>query len=232
MPIDSLKLIASAWVLTVAATVGADAQANCRLGDTIEWTNWSGHDNDFHDLLSLPTSDWHGLKRIANFERSDEPCRTEAVFGRMPNAVRAAAEVERVSDTCNGNSRDEIGVGFDDRMEGGFISGIRVWTSGQNNIERRRLKGLRVRVQVVTESCDLIGFDWSPSSSDVFAQNGMEYSVTTLSPLTAQETRNNANQRHRFVNCPDGWIASGAQIAHGARGVSGMRLQCREVLPR
>jgi hypothetical protein len=232
MPNVSLKIIASACVLTFAASAGAQAQANCRLGETTQWTAWSGHDNDFHDLLSLPNSDWHGLKRIANFERSNEPCRTEAVFGRMPNATRAAAEVERDSDTCNGNSRDEIEVGFDDRMEGGFISGIRVWTSNQNNVERRRLKGMRARVQMVTEDCDLVGFSWSASSSDVFSDNGVEYTATALSPLTTQETRANADRRHSFANCPDGWIASGVQMAHGARGVSGMRLQCREVLPR
>lgn len=231
MPTSPLKLITATCVLTALATAGAHAQANCRLDDEVRWTSWSGHDNDFHDTLSVPNSDWHGLKRIANFERSNEPCRTEAVFGRMPNAVRAAAEVERESDTCNGTSRDEIEVGFDDRMEGGFISGVRVWTSDQSNVERRRLKGMRVRVQVVNDDCSLSGFDWD-AYSEQLDTGSHDYTLTALSPLTEQETRNNANRRHSFVRCDDGWIASGLQLAHGARGVSGMRLQCRRVIPR
>lgn len=231
MPIKITGILAIAGLFILAAGSSAYAQANCRLGEETRWTDWTGYDNDFHDTLSVPNSDWHGLKRIGNYERGNEPCRTEAVFGRMPNATRAASEVERDSDTCNGNSRDEILVGFDDRMEGGFISGVRAWTSNQNNVDRRRLKGLRVRVQVVNDDCSLSGFNWEAYSEQVDT-GSHDATLTALSPLTEEDTRTNANREHGFVLCPDGWVGSGLQLAHGARGVSGLRLQCREVIPR
>ena len=220
-------------LLVAAATVGvltsaAQAATNCRLGEAVEWTAFTGHDNDFRAELSMPNANFHGLKRISNFERGDEPCRTESVFGRMPEATRAKAEVQRVTDNCNGNARDRISVGFDDRLDGAFITGIKAWTSNQGNATRRRLKGLTAEGRIVdNQSCGLSEFDFEAWAEP----QGIDPDVAR-SPLTTQHTRNHANREHSMVQCPDGWVASGFQLAQGDRGISGLRLQCREVITR
>jgi len=227
-----LKYCACAVAMTVGISASANAQANCRLGDEIIVTGMSGQSPAPAETLSTPGSNFHALKRIANFERWNNACRTTAVFGRMPNADGATEEMTRELDECDGSSRDEIEVGFDERMEGGFITEIQVTTSGQSNPLQRRIKGVEIRTAVVTEACNLVRFEWTPRLADVCARNGIDYEEGAPSPLISSDERNNTDAVGNWQRCPQGYVGTGLVIQRGWGGVSALGLECREVIVR
>ena len=226
-----LPLVSAAAIL-VGVSAPAMGQANCRLGSEIVETGRSGQGPAPEQTLSMSSSNWHALKRITNFESLNNACETVAVFGRMPGADNATAEVERALDECSGPSGDRITVGFDDNMEGGFITGIRVTTSGQANPLQRRVKAMRVHTAMVTDACNLVRFEWSPHLADVYARNGIDYGPRVPSPLTDYDERNRTDRLGEWQDCPRGYIATGIILARGWGGVSAVGLQCREVLAR
>ena len=229
---SKFKTIACIAALTMGVSAPALAEANCMLGNEIIQTSPSGQAPAPTETLSMPGSNWHALKRISNFERLNKACNTSVVFGHMPFASGAAAEVTQELDECSGASGDEITVGFSDNMVGGFITGLRITTSDQSNALNRRVKAMEVRVAMVTDACNLVQFEWSPHVAGVYDRLGVDYGPRVASPLTSYDARRRTDIVHDWSQCPRGYVATGVVLNRQWGGLSAVGLLCREVISR
>lgn len=149
-----------------------------------------------------------GVKTIQWQERKDEPCQFR-VWGR--NLNNSGLDQEQSFFECGSGpslnfTDDSLTVGFPKAESEAYIAGVSVCMNNDDT----RLKGIRVRGRVPGSAGNL-----------------------TDTPDEPQKERPNCKSWKRWVDCPEGRLASGVilQVAKGKqpKSVTGLRLLCSAV---
>lgn len=217
-------LAANASIADVPTTYG-----NCKLDGEIHLTNVSGIESSDTDEISFDERDYYGLRTIKNYEHNNEPCRTAVLFGRMPYKSGVLEEIGATSSTCTGSAvGDKIEVGATEfAPEGVFVGAIRAWTNNKSDESKRRLKGLAANARMITEDCEVVPVEPSDIEPS-YESSGDGFTVITWSD---EAKRANANIDYDTRYCLRGQVAMGLILHRGDRGIGGVQLMCRDVVP-
>jgi hypothetical protein len=159
-------------------------------------------------MLGDPDSSSRALVAVLSRERSDDPC---FVSIGWEDVNQFATNDAVTKDLCGGNGPSSGTMGGTYANTGGaanrvFITGAQVCMNKADD----RVKGIHLHGKRITDAGTLV--DFGPD---------------------AQDSRTNCNQDHwkRWVNCPDGQIATAAIIHFEAgntpRSWTGIELRCR-----
>lgn len=155
---------------------------------------------------TVELSDQEALKYIRWWERRDHPCLIEITGRHVRYDFFPGPQYS--GNWCGGRSGDLAKVGFTNVQNQNFISGLRVCT----NRDGSRVKGIQVRGRSVSTA------------------GHVGESTTVPEP----EDRANCSVWRRWVNCPEGHVATGVVVQLEAgnepRSIVGMALKCRHVL--
>jgi len=165
----------------------------------------------------------HAIYGVRSLERHDKPCYIRALIEDINYAADHSGEAKDLcgNDTTSSEMKVQYGTDFADRT---FVRALRVCM----NNDGTRIKGFQIRGRKVDANGDVS--DLPPRYPDPNNSSGIDGQFDLNAP---QDLRPNCDGWKRWVECPQGQVATGIVAHYGAgdtpRSVTGIALKCRAV---
>jgi hypothetical protein len=210
-------------LLAMALPVLGDAAVS--LGGAVTSTDVSGFSGTPFTLGAAPGAGVQGLYGLSSVERGDQPCYITSFTEDVNNASTDSGAIKNL---CGADATSsELLVRFTDTgfAKRTFVRALRVCMNDGND----RVKGLQIRGRTI---------DSNGNAADLPARYPDTSQSSGLSPLVdlnaPSDERTNCSAWKRWVECPDGQIAT-AVVAHFGpgstpRSLTGLALRCRSVM--
>lgn len=234
---------------------GEPPDGYCKLEDDIYYSGWSGQSDGTIHELSWPSSDWHALRNITNWQAWGDGCDTQIDLLRMVGATDIRRLTSRILETCNGHPTDAVTVGNvsenithpDDwypaeheARDDFYITAVQTCLDSDVEYSEQTVDGIAVQVAVMSTAVinEGNGLDtrmcefrpWDPDSDPRYVRREDD-STGYIEDFVRKDKRNGCRVWEELRTCPPGTIGTGLQLNENAAGISGMQLICRAVGP-
>ena len=196
-----IKNIITLLAITIIPATAFAADTEVKFSGSTHTTAVSGYSNK---KTTVNDGTWFGIQGISFWEYGDYSCRVETNADHFNKVSTRKREFNARGKDCSKSKKQVLFNGKDD-----YVYKIQVCTTDKKDASKNKLKGIRIWARTINRG-----------------------STVTLTNQSAklEAKRTNCKKWHKAVSCPSGQVANAVKAHYDGINITGLALDCRQVV--